>query len=623
MKKLLLLIVLYSFAFGDTLNIAQDFTSVNSDSYQIIIEDKDKNISASDILENQYKRNYFKDRVGPTQSVFWNKITLHNSTAKNMHIVFQNARAGTDKIDVFIYKNKQLVTTHSLGDLRDQSLRAYMSPKSVFLLELPVSEEYVIISRLESMGPMNLLWKIFNEKIFSQKSSLIFLFNGLFAGVLIALIIYNLMLFKSLGDISFLLYVLLTSSILWMQYTFSGMFYYLDIGINLSFLSMSAWFIPYFYSALFILFAISFFKIHEKNRYLYYIFIGMATLGFVLFFLSFYLFIDSSLAIYTPYSYAYLYLSLLTIFSYAIYATIKGYPFAIYFLVGEGAYLGTFFYSILVVSGAVSMSTGLQFLVPSAMMLEVIVFSVALSKRVRLLKQNNDIQSALLVEESKFSAIGKSIGNVAHQWKTPLSQLNTHLLYLRALYHVGDEKKLVEEFGENIEKMGQIMNYMKGSIDELHNFYSDVDTNQTFEIKKQISLAITLQNDKLTLNNITVNIECDDKLSLTGAKHGFANILMILFDNSIYQFEKIKKAGARIDIQVLKTQSHMEIHFKDNAGGISTQPIDKVFEMHFSTKEQEGCGLGLPLAKKLTKSALFGDIKVKNTDDGTEFTISV
>jgi len=333
----------------------------------------------------------------------------------------------------------------------------------------------------------------------------------------------------------------------------------------------------------------------------------MSAMGLSLAILSPYISVDTSFAIYTSYTYIYLYLSLVAVFLYAIYATFKHYPFAIYFLIGEGAYISTFVYSILVVSGAIGMSSGFQFLVPTAMMFEVAIFSIALTKRVRLLKQNSDAQEVLLVEESKFSAIGKSIGNVAHQWKTPLSQLNTHLLYLQGLHHVGDEKKLIAEFAENIGKTAQIMDYLKGAMDELHDFYSDVDTNSAFSIKKQVSLAAMLQRDKFVLNNVTVNVECDETSLLIGAKHGFANILMILFDNSIYQFETLKTEGAKIDIRVTKTDKYMEIKFKDNAGGISIDPIEKVFEMQFTTKGREGCGLGLPLAKKLTKNALYGD----------------
>jgi len=623
MKSILLLIVFISFSFANILTINKEFMSTNTNDYQTIIEDKNKNISSLDVLEDRYKSNYLKNRTSSTHSAFWNKLTIKNSSKKDTHIVFQNSRAGIDKIDVFIYKDKQLIGTHILGDLRAQNQRDYVSAKSVFHLEFPSNEEYVIISRLESLGPMNLSWQIYNKKIFSKKSSIEFLFNGLFAGVLIALIIYNFMLFLSLKELSFLLYVFLTSSTLWVQYTYSGMFYFLDIGINLSFLSISAWFAPYLYSGLFILFAITFFKIYERNKYFFYIFIAMSAIGFILSLLSLYLFIDGSFAIYTPYSYIYLYTSLIAIFSYAIYATVKGYQLATYFLLGEGIYLAAFFYSVLVVSGAINISNNLQFLLPSAMMIEVIFFSMALSKRVKLLKQNNDEHELLLLEESKFSAIGKSIGNIAHQWKTPLSQLNTHLLYLHGLYHIGDEKKLLQEFGSNIKRIDEIIRYIKSSIEELHDFYSDVNRDVTFIINKQISLAIALQNDKLVLNNISVNVDCDDKLFLVGAKHGFANILMILFDNSIYQFEKNEIASAKIEIEVKKIDNHIHLYFKDNAGGIIVEPIEKIFDLNFSTKGSDGSGFGLPLAKKLAQTALEGKIIAQNSENGAKFTLVI
>lgn len=624
MKYIYLLFILFpSFALSDIVKISKDFSTISSSSFQSIVEDKDKNISVLEILNGRYETNYKKDLTGPTHSVFWIKFILKNETAIPQRVILQNSRAGTDKIDIYVYKNKSLIAKHLLGDLRAQEEREFLSPKSAFNLELSPDTEYTIVSRLQSIAPMNLSWQIFNENEFLRDRDFKFIFNGLFAGVLIVLIIYNLLLFKNLRDISFLLYALCTFSLFWIQYTFSGMFYFLNLGINLHLLHVSAWFVPYLYSAIFIQFAISFFKIHEKDKIFFYILTLMSSIGIILSFLSLLLLSDESLAIYTPYSYIHLYLSMLSIFAYAIYATFKGYPLAIYFLLGEGIYIGTFIYSILIVAGVVNMSNSFQAIVPTGIMIEAIIFSIALSKRIKLLKQNSDIQEVLLVEESKFSAIGKSIGNAAHQWKKPLSQLSTHLLYMEALYHVGDEKKLLSEFGENIENMARIMNYMKGSIDELHDFYSSVDVKSTFKIYKQISLAMTMQNDKLILNNITVSVECNEEFFLTGAKHGFANILMILFENSIYQFEQSPIKDARIRIKVLKVDSHMEILFEDNAGGIKVNPIEKIFEMQFSTKGEEGCGLGLPLAKRLARNALYGDILVKNSDEGAAFTIVI
>ena len=66
----------------------------------------------------------------------------------------------------------------------------------------------------------------------------------------------------------------------------------------------------------------------------------------------------------------------------------------------------------------------------------------------------------------------------------------------------------------------------------------------------------------------------------------------------------------------------MKIAFKDNAGGINIYPIEKVFDIHFSTKKGEGYGIGLSLAKKLAKNALFSNISVKNSSGGAEFLIT-
>jgi len=169
--------------------ISKDFSTISSSSFQSIVEDKDKNISVLEILNGRYETNYKKDLTGPTHSVFWIKFILKNETAIPQRVILQNSRAGTDKIDIYVYKNKSLIAKHLLGDLRAQEEREFLSPKSAFNLELSPDTEYTIVSRLQSIAPMNLSWQIFNENEFLRDRDFKFIFNGLFAGVLIVLII--------------------------------------------------------------------------------------------------------------------------------------------------------------------------------------------------------------------------------------------------------------------------------------------------------------------------------------------------------------------------------------------------------------------------------------------------
>ena len=67
----------------------------------------------------------------------------------------------------------------------------------------------------------------------------------------------------------------------------------------------------------------------------------------------------------------------------------------------------------------------------------------------------------------------------------------------------------------------------------------------------------------------------------------------------------------------------MYLEIIDNAGGISNDIIDKIFEPYFSTKlEKNGTGLGLYFAKRIIDNNCNGLLTVENIFNETIFRIT-
>lgn len=616
----LLFVVFFSTTLWPAIFIDENFSYSSSADHQIAIEDKDGNLTAADVLNGHYKETYNGTSAGFVQHVFWSKIVIKNISQKDIGIMFKNQKAGTDKIDAYVYSGGKLIQTAKLGDMRDIKERLFPSPFSVFFIELDAGQEVTVVTRFENLGTKDLLWDISDTKTYASENSLNIFFYGIFGGIVFALVIYNFMMYKSLRDISFIFYIVHIIAAWWYQYAYSGTLYFLDLGINLYFLTISTWITATLSSLTLLLFAFTFFKIKEQKNLFF------ATFKWLLFFNALaiifvlYQLIDPTLLQYTLYLMSVPAISFVWLFIFSIFAIIKGNPNAKYFFIGESLYMFSYALVLLSMLGVVNGHKLDYYFIPVGIVCEMIFISMSLSQRVREIRDENEANNRLLAEENKFSAIGRGIGNVTHQWKEPLTQLNSNVVYLQALHYAKDDKKLLSEFTPAMHTISEAIDYMKGSIDELYYFYSG--GVESVNLKKQINLAFKLQQDKLIPNDIEVKIECDDFITISGSKHSLANVLMIFFDNSIQQLLANKITNPTITITVLTNkENNIILNFEDNAGGVSVRPIEKVFEIDYTTKGEGGTGMGLSLAKKIVTQRLNGTIAVSNSDDGAVFSV--
>ncbi|MGB6329502.1 MAG: HAMP domain-containing sensor histidine kinase [Halarcobacter sp.] len=231
-------------------------------------------------------------------------------------------------------------------------------------------------------------------------------------------------------------------------------------------------------------------------------------------------------------------------------------------------------------------------------------------------------QDKLLIQQSKLASMGEMIGNIAHQWRQPLSELNAILMNVETRYKFGD---FDDEFIENsVLECNEITSYMSNTISDFQSFFKPSKTKVNFDISKACSKAIGILQSSLKHNNIKYKSKCEKEVLVFGYPNEFSQAILNILSNAkdVLIQRNIENPCIQIDTKIGK--KYTVIHIKDNAGGIETKYLDRIFEPYFTTKHaKQGTGIGLYMSKQIIERNMDGFLKVKNTKEGACFTIKL
>jgi signal transduction histidine kinase len=211
--------------------------------------------------------------------------------------------------------------------------------------------------------------------------------------------------------------------------------------------------------------------------------------------------------------------------------------------------------------------------------------------------KNNEKQKNILAQQSKMATMGEMIGNIAHQWRQPLSTITTSAsgMQVQKELDILDDKDLIKGL-ETINKSAQ---YLSHTIDDFRNFFTDNKKKTFFNIKNSIQQAISLVSVQFYKKNIEI-IEKVDNIEIQSYENELIQVIINLLNNA--RDELIKKQDNNLILKV-----------KDNANGIPFSIINKIFDPYFSTKNiATGTGIGLFMSKEIITKNMGGCIEAKN-----------
>ncbi|MEN6586361.1 MAG: GAF domain-containing protein [Sulfuricella sp.] len=244
--------------------------------------------------------------------------------------------------------------------------------------------------------------------------------------------------------------------------------------------------------------------------------------------------------------------------------------------------------------------------------------NASLEQRVREQTEENLLKERLLLQQSRHAAMGEMVSMIAHQWRQPLNSLAILLANIRDAFEFGElDKRGMSEFHDFGNRLIQ---RMSKTIDDFRNFFQPKLPDE-FDVAREIRDTASLVEPSLRNNNIALEIQCEEGVQALGSANELGQVVLNLIVNAKEACLERKVADPRVTIKLFRHDGTARITVEDNAGGISPEIAERVFDPYFTTKSM-GTGIGLYMSRIIIERHMGGNISFTNTGSGACFTLN-
>lgn len=213
------------------------------------------------------------------------------------------------------------------------------------------------------------------------------------------------------------------------------------------------------------------------------------------------------------------------------------------------------------------------------------------------------------------------ISNFSHEFKTPLASIRG---FARQLYEGELTPEQQREFSRIILDETEYLSALSRDIMLLTSLENRdiVSDKEEFSLDEQLRECMLHLEPQWAQKEIDIDMERLDEVSFYWNAQLLAHVWTNLFDNAV----KFSPQGGSLRVSCIKEKKRVVVMVEDSGEGIPPQAQEHIFDKFFqadSSHATKGCGLGLPLAKKITELC-GGSISADGSElGGARFTVTL
>ncbi len=234
-----------------------------------------------------------------------------------------------------------------------------------------------------------------------------------------------------------------------------------------------------------------------------------------------------------------------------------------------------------------------------------------LEQKIVIEVEKSKIIEKKLFQSEKMVSMGEMIGNIAHQWRQPLSVISTASTGMQMQKEYGILAD--DDFIKTCQMINKNAQYLSSTIDDFRNFIKGDRKKIIFSLTDDINSFLHLVEGSIKRHNINIVLNLQDDIKINGFPNELTQCFINIFTNAKDALKENKIEKKLIIISTMMKENSVVIKIKDNAQGIPSDILPKIFEPYFTTKHQsQGTGLGLHMTYNLIVDGMGGTIEANN-----------